>query len=330
MTESVRHRTWVAARGPWHWERLLARPRSQASLDVRVAEAPTGWVWESSVMVEGQAVPVSVEGGPGGMAVRTAAPAAAHEAAVQAAAWRFATGSGDHAAAAFFPRAAADPVLQPLASRWWGIRPLRDASPWVALARLILGQQVSVASHRTLVNRLLTEWGTPLKTPTGAVVYAWPAPERLAGAAVEALAAGGIPQRPAATLQVAARWAAAGGLGGVSRDPEGVKRQLEALPGVGPWTAAGAALFGWGEDDAVMASDLVLAKAAAALTGPGERLSARALEQWLAPHRPRRAWVCYLLWHLRLPPVGSTGEGAPGTPRTLGTATEGDACGQWW
>lgn len=301
--ETAGNISWVAARGPWHWERQLARPRSQASLDMLVAETAGGSRFESGVLVEGQDVPVSVAGSAGGMAVRTAAlTAAAHDAAVEAAAARFSAGRGGDRAAAFFSRAAADPVLQSLAARWWGIRPLRDASPWVALARLILGQQVSAASHRTLVNRLLAEWGTPLTTPTGAIVYAWPQPERLASAAPQALAAGGIPRRPAATLQAAARWAAAGGLDG-SRDPEEVKRQLGALPGVGPWTTAGVALFGWGEDDAAMASDLVLAKAAAALTGSGERLSARALEQWLAPHRPHRSWVCYLLWHLRLPPV---------------------------
>lgn len=278
--------------GPFQWERTLAFARQQNAHDVRV-EGHAEASWESVVALpDGGSVAVAAYGFSAGIRVRSAASdPVRHGAAVKRVAWRFSVAAD---AAAFYARVRQDPQFGPLAARWWGIRPVRDASPWVALARLILGQQVSVASHRTLVNRLLTGWGHAAVTPSGARVVAWPTPQDLAGETVGELVAGGIPRRPATTLQLAARWAAAGVLEGTAAD---AAQRLEELPGIGPWTAAGVRLFGWGDDDALMASDLVLRKAAAALANAGRPFTAPELERWLEPYHPYRGWVGYLLWH---------------------------------
>ncbi len=287
--------TLVPVAGPFHWERSLVRPREQAAQDVHVGRDGEA-IWESVVTtMEGDRVGVGVMGCPKAIRVRsTASDAAHHEAAVRRVAWRF---SVDADGDAFYARVQRDRWLGPLAARWWGIRPLRDASSWVALVRLILGQQVSVATHRTLVNRLLVRWGCPTLTPGGSRVAAWPAPEVLAAETVDGLVAGGIPRRPATTLTLAARWTADGGLGGSADD---VARGLETIKGVGPWTTAGVRLFGWGDDDAVMASDLVLRSAAARVTQATQPFTARELADWLEPYQPYRGWVSYLLWHERL------------------------------
>lgn len=291
--------TLVQVAGPFHWGRTLARPRQQDTRDVRVSQDGGPARWESVMAIAtGGVAAVTVEGLPTGIRVwSTQADPKRHDAAVGRVAWRFSVEADGEA---FYSRAQQDPCIGPLAARWWGIRPVRDASPWVALARLILGQQVSVASHRTLVNRLLAQWGRPTITARGTRVAAWPAPEVLASENVDGLVAGGIPRRPATTLQLAARWAAEGGFLG---PPDDVAHRLEALPGVGPWTTAGVRLFGWGDDDAVMASDLVLRNAAAVLTHAGRPFTARELVRWLEPYRPYRAWVCYLLWHERIAAV---------------------------
>ncbi len=295
--------TSVPVAGPFHWERSLVRPREQAAQDVHVGQGGEA-IWESVVTtMGGDRVGVTVMGCPKAIRVRsTASDAARHDAVVRHVAWRLAVeGNGD----AIYARLEADPWMGPLAARWWGIRPMRDASPWVALARLILGQQVSVASHRTLVNRLLARWGYPTLTPSGSRVAAWPAPEVLAAQTVDGLVAGGIPRRPAATLKRVARWAADGGLVG---SPAEVVRGLETIHGVGPWTTAGLRLFGWGDDDAVMASDLVLRSAAARVAQAAEPFTARELARWLEPYQPYRGWVSYLLWHERLEAGGTPAE----------------------
>ncbi len=279
------------------------RPRQQDTHDLCVA-GDADASWESVVaLAEGDPVGVVVLGLPHAIRVRsTASDPARHDAVVRHVAWRLAVeANGD----AFYARLQDNPWLGPLAARWWGIRPVRDASPWVALARLILGQQVSVASHRTLVNRLLRGWGRAVVTPSGAPVALWPAPEVLAAETDDGWVAGGIPRRPAATLQRVARWAADGGLEG---SPPEVVRRLETIHGVGPWTTAGVRLFGWGDADAVMANDLVLRWAAARVTQATEPFTARQLADWLEPWAPYRGWVSYLLWHERLEAVGKPPE----------------------
>ncbi len=283
--------TLVAVAGPFDWDRTVARARQQNTHDVCLTRDGAAR-WESVVATEpGSPVGVAVVGLAGAIGVRsTACDPAQHDAAVSAVASRFSVAAD---ADGFYGRLRDDPWLGPLAARWWGLRPLRDASPWVALARLILGQQVSAASHRTVVNRLLRRWGHPTVTPSGGAVAAWPDPADLSAETMESLVAGGIPHRPAATLQRAARWAEDGGLVG---EPHEVAKRLLTLQGVGPWTAAGVALFGWGDDDAVMESDLVLRRAAAALAQVGRPFTPRALAGRLEPYRPYRGWVCYLLW----------------------------------
>jgi AraC family transcriptional regulator of adaptative response / DNA-3-methyladenine glycosylase II len=68
---------------------------------------------------------------------------------------------------------------------------------------------------------------------------------------------------------------------------------LEALPGLGRWTAQYVALRALGEPDAFPAADLVLRRMAA---GGGTPLTARALEARAEAWRPWRGYAVLHLW----------------------------------
>ena len=75
--------------------------------------------------------------------------------------------------------------------------------------------------------------------------------------------------------------------------PEEALRRLEALPGIGPWTAQYVALRALGVPDAFPASDLGLRRA---LGAAGHPLPARVLERRAEAWRPWRGYAAVLLW----------------------------------
>jgi AraC family transcriptional regulator of adaptative response / DNA-3-methyladenine glycosylase II len=172
-----------------------------------------------------------------------------------------------------------DPLLRPLLERWPGTRIPGAWDGFELAVRAVLGQQVSVAAATTLAGRLAAHAGDD---------SGYPAPERLAGAALEQL---GIPAQRAHALRALGRAAAAGRLDFSA--PELLRAELLALPGIGPWTAEYVALRGAGDPDAFPASDLGLRKALA-LGGPpvSERVLAARAESW----RPWRGYAAMLLW----------------------------------
>jgi AraC family transcriptional regulator of adaptative response / DNA-3-methyladenine glycosylase II len=72
-----------------------------------------------------------------------------------------------------------------------------------------------------------------------------------------------------------------------------VPRQLMALPGIGPWTAAYIALRGLGDPDAFPAGDLGVRRAlAGAGLAAGPSGAGRRAERW----RPWRGYALQYLW----------------------------------
>jgi 3-methyladenine DNA glycosylase/8-oxoguanine DNA glycosylase len=285
----------LSVAGPFDWERALARPRVHAAADVHILDGVAGAPsrWRTLLTAAGEVWAVTVHGAAGrdGRLVVEwdvpPYPAARHEALAQLGRmWQV-----DRDPTTFYDRVAEEPRLLPLLNRWRGIRPVRDASPWASLCRLILGQQVSVASHRTLVNRLLAGFGP---SHPGSGLLRWPEATALAALSVEALSEAGIPFRTAATILRAARFAADGGL---EQDREQARCGLLELRGVGPWTVAGVALFGWGEPDAALPEDLIIRRVLSALLADGQPVSASQAAKLLEPFRPHRGELCYLLWH---------------------------------
>ena len=185
----------------------------------------------------------------------------------------------------------ADPVLEPLVAKEPGRRVPRTAHPEEFAIRAVLGQQVSTAAARTHAARLAQRYGTPVVDPDGGLTHAFPTPAQLAGLDPAELA---FPAARRATLLRLVGELADGGLDlGPGCDRAEARRRLEALPGIGPWTAQTVAMRALGDPDAFPATDLGVRRAAEQLglpTAPG------ALERRSAGWRPWRAYAVQYLW----------------------------------
>ena len=134
------------------------------------------------------------------------------------------------------------------------------------IIRAILGQQVSVKGAATLSARLVERFGPPTAVA-------------LADADVGLI---GLPKQRAACIRAAAQAMLNGQL---SLDAA----SLEAVKGIGPWTAQYVLMRALHDSDAFPASDLVLMKKSGHLTS--RSLTAEA-ETW----RPYRAYAAMHLW----------------------------------
>ncbi len=186
-----------------------------------------------------------------------------------------------------------DPILAPLVAKTPGRRIPRTVDETELALRVVLGQQVSVVAARTVSGRLVEQFGAPVTDSGGGLTHLFPAIEDLAaanpqdlplpmplarrrtvGLLIEALAEGSL------VLDAGADW-------------ERARRQLAALPGVGPWTTELIAMRGLGDPDAFPATDLGVRRGAAGLGLPRSPSSLVAhAERW----RPWRAYAVQHIW----------------------------------
>jgi len=157
-----------------------------------------------------------------------------------------------------------------------------------AALRAVLGQQVSVAAATTLAGRVVAALGDAVVTPHAALTRLAPPPERVAGASAAELARLGILPARAHTLRGLARALVRGELSLQPGDGERALPALEALPGIGPWTAHYLAMRALGWPDAFPDTDLGVRKA----LGVSGRAARVAAEPW----RPWRAYAVMHLW----------------------------------
>lgn len=160
--------------------------------------------------------------------------------------------------------------------------------------RVVLGQQVTVAAARTLSQRLLQRFGTPIATPFAGLDRLFPSAELLAAADPADIGTLGIVRQRVRALQSLAAAVANGSLQlRPGADLPATLATLTALPGIGDWSAQLIALRCLAWPDAWPASDIGLLKALG--QAPGERdiaaASARA-EAW----RPWRGYAVFKLW----------------------------------
>jgi AraC family transcriptional regulator of adaptative response / DNA-3-methyladenine glycosylase II len=156
--------------------------------------------------------------------------------------------------------------------------------------RAILGQQISVASARTLAGRLVLRFGTPLPSPSGTLTHLFPSPQRMARATVDEIGRLGIIGRRAETLIALAREIHTGRL---LLEPghrvEATMNQLRALPGIGEWTAQYIAMRALSWPDAFPHTDLGVRLA---LCEKNPKKILELTEKW----RPWRAYAVLHLW----------------------------------
>jgi DNA-3-methyladenine glycosylase II len=166
------------------------------------------------------------------------------------------TNLGESYSAARSALSDADPVMARL------IQGHPDFDPRAFLAQLpkmdafgtllfqIIGQQLSVAATRAILNRLESLFGGRLPTPREILEVD---PERVHAA--------GLSRRKVETMRALAQAFVDGDLDddalAVTSDAE-IKAKLTAIPGIGPWTVDGFLLIALDRPDAFSAGDLAL------------------------------------------------------------------------
>jgi AraC family transcriptional regulator, regulatory protein of adaptative response / DNA-3-methyladenine glycosylase II len=174
--------------------------------------------------------------------------------------------------------------------------------------RAVLGQQVSLRGASTLAGRLVSSYGEELERPVGAVTHLFPSAEKLAEADLARL---GMPSARAAGLRGLVTALAGGKLvldAGAERGE--ARRQLLALPGIGPWTAEYIAMRALRDPDAFLPGDLGVRHALEQLGQGGSATAAeRVSQQW----RPYRAYAVAHLW-ASLAQEAPTGQGPQTNP----------------
>ncbi len=172
----------------------------------------------------------------------------------------------------------ADPDLAPLLNRRPGMRAPGSVDGFETAVRTVVGQQISLAGARTVLGRIVAEHGEP-------AFGSWrrfPTPDRLAALDPATLP---MPRARGRSVQALATAVADGSLllgGPLDR------AALLAQPGIGPWTADYLAMRVGGDRDVLLASDLVVKRAAVDL---GVDL-AGGRPDWA----PYRTYATYHLW----------------------------------
>lgn len=165
-----------------------------------------------------------------------------------------------------------------------------DAAEMVT--RAIVGQQVTVAAARTAVAGLATALGTPVPPAlaTDQVTTLFPDAATLAAHAADALTG---PGRRRAAVATAASALADGTVRlDAGRAVAEATRDLEALPGIGPWTAGYVVMRALGATDVLLTGDVAVRAGARALGLPDAPRDLIDATAGLAP------WRSYLMMHL--------------------------------
>jgi AraC family transcriptional regulator of adaptative response / DNA-3-methyladenine glycosylase II len=160
--------------------------------------------------------------------------------------------------------------------------------------RAILGQQITVQAARTLTQRLVERYGTPVVTPWPTLNRCFPTATQLSVASAEDLGALGIVRQRQGALLALARAVEAGQLAlHPGAEVAATMEALQSLPGVGPWTANYIAMRALRWPDAFPSGDVALQKALGVQEAKNPAKAAELASQHWQPWRSYavvRAW----------------------------------------
>jgi DNA-3-methyladenine glycosylase II len=157
-----------------------------------------------------------------------------------------------------------------------------------ALARAIVGQQLSTKAARSIWQRLVTPFGG-----------SFPPPAELIATDPESLRQAGLSWSKVGFLQDLAERIESGelDLDGLARlSDEDVIAQLIEIKGVGAWTAEMFLIFHLARPDVVSTGDLGIRRAVQTAYGLEELPGPHDLERIAEPWRPHRTLACLYLW----------------------------------
>jgi len=155
--------------------------------------------------------------------------------------------------------------------------------------RALIGQQISVRAATTIAGRVAARFGAPIETPIAGLDRTFPSANRLAVATRAALRSIGLTAARASTLRTLAEAIVHGQvtLDGPHDDVATVA-SLEALEGIGSWTAQYVAMRALHAPDAFPSTDLGLVRALG--------VTPRVLRERSRAWSPWRAYATMHLW----------------------------------
>lgn len=191
--------------------------------------------------------------------------------------------------------ASSDPVVAGIARRAGGMAALCNGSLFDGAVMSIVGQSISLASAGITAGRLAALFHPGLEL-AGRRMWPLPSPADLGDADPAFVRQCGVTGKRAEALVRLGRAFADGDIADHPGERVGeAAAALLALPGIGPWTAASALLWGLGEPDAFPAGDAALLRAARRAYGDPD-LDHAALNRRAETWRPARAVAARLLW----------------------------------
>lgn len=166
--------------------------------------------------------------------------------------------------------------------------------PFEMSVRAVLGQQITIKGARTLAQRLTERLGTQMITPIPELTHTFPEPEELLelGSFLEEILGvlGIIRSRTRSIRSLAFKFSENDFVWRRGLNMEQWVYDLEALPGVGPWTAQYIIMRAFGYPDAFLPTDYGIRKA---LPGYSSKEIAEIAESW----RPWRSYGVIALWN---------------------------------
>jgi DNA-3-methyladenine glycosylase II len=164
----------------------------------------------------------------------------------------------DFPLAGFYRELENDPVMSGIARQLFGLKNPTSPTVFESLVDSIVEQQISIKVAHTIEERIAKKFGDKL-TLKNSVYIAYPTPQSIAAATVAEVQSCGLSLRKAEYIHNAAQLIAHGKLElehlKSNPDPEQIIAELDAVRGIGVWTAELTMLRGMQRLDALPADD---------------------------------------------------------------------------